>query len=145
MPVNRIQLRNEWNCLGINPQTDVSQYVVIIFFILQCVDRSACEHNSIKKQIELLNTESLKRCLSICCGIGLCVSVCGSIACEQNLRNSSPLDDILFVWKDIYVQCAAVYCRRWWIFFFKQILNLFPNTFYYIKSVIEIFNRDSLK
>ena len=145
MPVNRIKCRNTWNAWAVDLSSDICQYVVVLFFFLQDVGPPTCEQNSINKQMEQLSIKSFNRFLSVYGGLGLCVSVCGSIACEQNLRNSSPLDDLLFVGKDIYVQCAAVYCRCWWIFFFKQILNLFPNTFYYIKSVIEIFNWDSLK
>ena len=56
LPVNRIQSRNNLNHWAFNSSTDSSQYVVVFFFLFQCVDSSVCEHNSIKKQFELLST-----------------------------------------------------------------------------------------
>ena len=59
--------------------SDSCQYVVVLFFLFQCVDSVACEHNSIKKQLELLSIKSSKRYLSVCGGLNLFPSVCGSI------------------------------------------------------------------
>ena len=36
--VNRIQLRNNNNCWASNPLSDICQYVVVCFFLFQCLD-----------------------------------------------------------------------------------------------------------
>ena len=49
LPVNTIQSRNNWNCSASNHPSILCQYVVVSFFLSQCVDAFVCERISSRK------------------------------------------------------------------------------------------------
>ena len=60
IPVKRPQWRNNRNCCTPEPSSDVFQYVVLIFFVFQCVDTDTCKLNAKKKQYYLFSIWSFE-------------------------------------------------------------------------------------
>ena len=82
---------NTWNCGSFSPSTNVCQYVVVLFFICQCVHSSACEQNKWKKQWELFSTSPISR-------LSISVWWCLSLSINVWLRTPANATQSINIW-----------------------------------------------
>ena len=103
--------------LSTSSSSDSCQYVVVSFFLFQCVDAVACEQNLIKKQLELFSIKSFKRFMSICGCLTLSLSVCGCccLSTEFNIET---------FWTVEHQILQATCLSMWWSnYFCFSVLN----------------------
>ena len=77
MPVNIIKRRDTSNCSASTASSDKCQYVMVSWFVYDCVAADTCECNSIQKHLDVFSIEPIKRYVTICGSLRLCISVCG--------------------------------------------------------------------
>ena len=98
-PVNRFQWRNNWNCWASPPSRDSCQYVVVWFFVFQCVDMFVCEQISMQKRLEQLSITSFKIFLSVC---GCWINFSFSVWTHLSVNRFKCIND----WKNCYINCS---------------------------------------
>ena len=101
---------NNWNCWVVHLSNISCQYVVVYLFLFQCVDTSSCEYILIKKQLEQFSIKAFKRFLSICGGLILSLSVCGScrLWTEFNIETNGTVQH--FIIKRFLSICGGLIC-----------------------------------
>ena len=75
--VKIIKRRDTSNCSASTASSDKCKCVMVSRSVYDCVAAYTCECNSIQKHLYLLRIEPIKRYLTICGGLRLCISVCG--------------------------------------------------------------------
>ena len=75
--VKIIKRRDTSNCSASTASSDNFEYVMVSWSVYDCVAAYTCQHNSIQKHLYLFRIEPIKRYMTICGSIRLCISVCG--------------------------------------------------------------------
>ena len=75
--VKIIKRRDTSNCSASTASSDKCQYVMVSWSVYDCVPAYTCERKSIQKHLYLFSIEPIKRYVTICGSIRLCISVCG--------------------------------------------------------------------
>ena len=94
--VNISKRRDILNCSASTASSDKCQYVMVSWSVYDCVATYTCECNLIHKHLYLFSIEPMKRYLTICGILCLCISVCGGgyLSTEYNektIRNVEQL------------------------------------------------------
>ena len=121
LPVNRIQSRNNWNCRVLNYQANICQYVVVYFFLFQCVDPSACEYILMQETIGAVEHQILQEIpVNMWCSHSYCFSVW--IHCmwtELNLETNGTVEHLIINWfmsicGGLFLSLSVCGCWRLW-------------------------------
>ena len=75
--VNIIKRRETPKCSASTASSEKCQCVMVYWFVYDCVAAYTCERKSIQKHLYLFSIEPIKRYVTICGSIRLCISVCG--------------------------------------------------------------------